>query len=317
MKNKYLFVLVLLVCIAVAGLGLTTVYDKQQDMAGSEDLQVVTSFYPMYIAAMNVIGDAEGVQLSNLSEPQTGCLHDYQLTPEDMKLLSTADVFVVNGGGIETFLADVAEEYPNLTIIYASEGIELYEGNPHVWMNPALYSKQVHTIAHGLSEAALEQTDTDTASREALAAAFENNAHDYMAQIDVLTQQIASMMSDTEGEPVISLHEAYGYVANAYGMIIAGEMNLDEERQISAGEVADMLRLIDENGVDLILAEELYGKSMCDTIQAEADVEVLYLDPITRGEYEATAYIKAMQDNIDLIHEAFHDHTDDSAHEHE
>lgn len=308
MKNKYIFVLVLLVCIAVAGLGLTTAYDKQQDMAGSDDLQVVTSFYPMYIATMNVIGDAEGVELSNLSEPQTGCLHDYQLTPEDMKLLSTADVFVVNGGGIETFLADVAEEYPDLTIIYASEGIELYEGNPHVWMNPALYSNQVHTIAHGLSEAVLAQKDADTVSNEALAAVFENNAHDYMAQIDVLIQQIASMKNDTQGEPIISLHEAYGYVANAYGMMIAGEMNLDEERQISAGEVADMLRLIEENGVDLILAEELYGKSMCDTIQAEADVEVLYLDPITRGEYEATAYIKAMQANIDLIHHAFHEH---------
>lgn len=308
MKNKYVFVLLLLVCITIAGLGLTTVYDKQQDAAGSDDLQVVTSFYPMYIAAMNVIGDAEGVELSNLSEPQTGCLHDYQLTPEDMKLLSTADVFVVNGGGIETFLADVAEEYPDLTIIYASEGIELYEGNPHVWMDPALYAQQVHTIAHGLSDAVLAQTDGNVVSGEALAATFENNASDYINQIDMLTQQIASLKSDTEGEPVLSFHEAYGYVANAYGMTIAGEMDLDEERQISAGEVADMLQLIEENDVDLILAEELYGKSMGDTIQAEADVEVLYLDPITRGEYEATAYLTAMQANIDLMHEAFHKH---------
>lgn len=297
MKNKYIFVLVMLICIAAAGLGLTTAYEKQQEASGNGDLKVVTSFYPMYIAAMNVIGDAEGVQLDNLSEPQTGCLHDYQLTPEDMKLLSTADVFVVNGGGIETFLTDVAEAYPELTIIYACEDIELYEGNAHVWMDPSLYSEQIHTIAHELGEIS-----------EKHAVTFENNAHAYIEEVELLEQQIASLKGETAGEPILSFHEAYGYVAHAFDMEIVGEMNLDEERQISAGEVADMLGLIEEHDVHLILAEELYGKSMGDTIQAEADVDVLYLNPITRGEYEENAYLKAMQENIDIIHQALHEH---------
>lgn len=65
----------------------------------------------------------EGVTLENLSEPQTGCLHDYQLTAADMKLLSKADVFIVNGGGIESFLSDVAESYPDLKIVQACDGI--------------------------------------------------------------------------------------------------------------------------------------------------------------------------------------------------
>ena len=84
----------------------------------------VTSFYPMYIAAENVIGDADGVRLENLSEPQTGCLHDFQLTPEDMKLLSTADVFIINGGGIESFMKEVAEAYPNLKIAFVAKGAD-------------------------------------------------------------------------------------------------------------------------------------------------------------------------------------------------
>lgn len=297
MKNKYVFVLVMLLCIALAGFGFTVAYEKQQDLSGNDDLKIVTSFYPMYIAALNVIGDAEDVQLKNLSEPQTGCLHDYQLTPEDMKLLSTADVFVVNGGGIETFLTDVAEVYPDLTIIYASEEIELYEGNAHVWMSPALYSDQVHHIVAELSLVS-----------EAHAEVFEANAHAYMEQIELLEQQIAALKKETEGEPILSLHEAYGYLAREFGMEIVGEMNLDEERQVSAGEVADLLGVIKEQQVDLIFAEELYGKNMGDTIQAEVDVEVLYLDPITRGAYEKNAYLKAMQENIDLIYHALHEH---------
>lgn len=297
MKNKYVFVLVMLVCIALAGFGFTAAYEKQQDLSGTDDLKIVTSFYPMYVAALNVVGDAEDVQLKNLSEPQTGCLHDYQLTPEDMKLLSTADVFIVNGGGIETFLTDVAEAYPDLTIIYASEEIELYEGNAHVWMSPSLYSDQVHHIAEELSFVS-----------EAHAEIFEANAHAYMEQIELLEQQITALKKETEGEPILSLHEAYGYLAREFGMEIVGEMNLDEERQVSAGEVADLLGVIKEQQVDLIFAEELYGKNMGDTIQAEVDVEVLYLDPITRGAYEKNAYLKAMQENIDLIHHALHEH---------
>ena len=65
------------------------------------------------------------MRLENLSEPQTGCLHDFQLTPEDMKLLSTADVFVINGGGIESFMSDVAKAYPKLDVVEACEDVAL------------------------------------------------------------------------------------------------------------------------------------------------------------------------------------------------
>ena len=81
MKNKYVFVTVLLLVLLLTGAGLTQLYVKEETKQQDSELTVVTSFYPMYIAAMNVIGDTPGVDLQNLSEPQTGCLHDYQLTP--------------------------------------------------------------------------------------------------------------------------------------------------------------------------------------------------------------------------------------------
>ena len=130
MKNKYVFTAVLLAVILFVGSVLTMAYvrtEQKKEEAKDGDLLVVTSFYPMYVAAENVIGDVEGVTLENLSEPQTGCLHDYQLTAADMKLLSKADVFIVNGGGIESFLSDVAESYPNLKIVQACDGIDLLE----------------------------------------------------------------------------------------------------------------------------------------------------------------------------------------------
>lgn len=295
MKNKYLFVTVLLAIILVVGTGATTLYVKaQKNTAEEEQMTVVTSFYPMYIATKNVIGDCEGVSLSNLSEPQTGCMHDYQLTAEDMKLLSTADVFVVNGGGIESFLTDVAESYPDLTIINACENLELPGENAHAWMSLSDYAVQVDTIAQGL--------ETADPSRKAI---YKENSENYIGKVNALKQEAHELEHLLPGQHVVLFHEAYEYLAEDYGFEVAGLLNLDEERQVSAGEVAEILSSIKENHVSVILAEELYGKDMGDMMQAETGVKVVYLDTLVRGDYEADSYLKGMERNIHLLKEAF------------
>ena len=293
--NKYVFVLVMLVVITVVSGLLTNIYVRESGSKQEEQtLTVVTSFYPMYIAALNVIGDTDGVHLQNLSEPQTGCLHDFQLTPEDMKLLSKADVFIINGGGIESFMKDVAKSYPDLTIIEASEGIDLLEDegeeNAHAWMSVATYEEQVNHIAEGLA-----------AADEKHASDYQKHADAYVVKLDALKERQQKVAEKIKGQSVILFHEAYDYVADDYGLDVAYVLDLDEERQVSAGEVADVLAAVRDDQVKYILAEELYGKSMGDTVEKETDAKVIYLDALNRGDYDADSYIKGMSANIDLI----------------
>ena len=329
MKNKYVFTAVLLAMILFVGSVLTMAYvraEQKKEQAKDEDLLVVTSFYPMYVAAENVIGDVEGVTLENLSEPQTGCLHDYQLTAADMKLLSKADVFIVNGGGIESFLSDVAESYPDLKIVQACDGIDLLESaegtgeshndlssnedadhdehdhsehshgdeNAHVWMNLADYQIQVQNICNGLSEA-------DSAHAEQ----YAKNAQTYQGKVQELQQEAAELASQIASQPVVIFHEAYEYIVQEYGLQLAGEMNLDEERQVSAGEVADILHSIEDNHVSVVLAEELYGTDMGEMVAKQSGVKVVYLDTLTRGDYSADSYLEGMRSNIEQLKEAF------------
>ncbi|MDD6156055.1 MAG: metal ABC transporter substrate-binding protein [Lachnospiraceae bacterium] len=322
MKNKYVFVLVMLVGLLVASLGLTTIYvGSTQQPQEDEKLHIVTSFYPMYIAAMNVVGDTENVELTNLSEPQTGCLHDFQLTPADMQLLSEADAFIINGGGVESFMEDVASAYPNLVIINASEHLDLLtedeehedeetheehdhgeepesgehvhdhgDVNAHAWMSVEMYRGQVQAIAQGLAELDPEHEQS-----------YLDHAAQYdvkLAELQSEQEEIASMVS---GQSVILFHEAYEYVAGDYGLNVALVMDLDEERQVSAGEVAQVLEEIDEHGVTCILAEELYGQKMAQTVQKSADIRVLYLDTLNRGDYDPDSYLTGMHHNLELM----------------
>ena len=325
MKNKYVFVLIMLITILVVSFGFTNIYVSQHQQTEDEDFVVVTSFYPMYIATMNVIGDTEGVTLKNLSEPQTGCLHDFQLTPADMKLLSTADVFVINGGGIESFMEDVAKQYPDLVIIEACKDIDLlcedeahghvheedtgnsdthdnddvhadhnHDVNAHAWMSVANYRKQVDNIAKGLAEIAPDFSES-----------FLANARIYDGKLEELQVEQEALLTLTQGTEVILFHCAYDYVAEDLDLEAAFCMDLDEERQVSAVEVAEVLEVIEHHGIKYIFAEALYGTDMCEMVQKEADVEVIYLDPLNRGEYVGDSYIEGMRKNLKLVGEVF------------
>lgn len=293
MKHKYGFVAILLLAVAFLGFCFTGIYVNSQEKE-EDGFLVVTSFYPMYIAAENIVGESENVTLKNLSEPQTGCMHDYQLTPEDMKLLSGADVFIINGGGIETFLAKVAQAYPDLLIVDASEGVDLEEDNSHVWMSIPAHMQQVQNIARAVC-------DLDGENREY----YEARKEEYLSELSKLKEQQEEIRREIQGEKIISFHEAYDYVARDFGLTVALTLDLDEERQVSAGEVADVLAAVADEGISVIFAEELYGREMAQTVQKEADVTVCYLDTLVRGEYEPDSYIKNMKENIRLIREAY------------
>ncbi|MCD7709595.1 MAG: metal ABC transporter substrate-binding protein [Clostridiales bacterium] len=293
--NKYIFTVIFLCVILAASVGIAGGFTKAaQADEGEAEFNVVASFYPVYIIAENVIGDADGVALSCLSEPQTGCLHDFQLTPQDIIKLGGADIFLINGGGIESFMEEVADTYPDLATAHICDEADLIcddggDENAHAWMSVKCYRDMVQTTAQALSEA-------DPAN----ATQYEKNADIYDEKLAALEEQQESLRELCEGTKVILFHEAYEYVAADYGMDVCRVMDLDEERQVSAGEVADVLEAVDD-GATLILAEEQYGEKMARTVQQEADVTVVFLDPLNRGDYDADSYIDGMEKNIRLL----------------
>ena len=158
MNRKLLFLLGAMLFITLAGavIIIMTISKSDVTMTSKEDkLQVVTTFYPVYLIGLNVTDGMDDIEVKSLTDLNTGCLHDYQLTTEDMRIISKADILVINGGGMEGFLEDIRTNYPKLTIVDSSQGIAMLEnvGNEvveaaeeHELYNPACMarSKALH-----------------------------------------------------------------------------------------------------------------------------------------------------------------------------
>lgn len=295
MKEKYRFVALLLLCVALGAVLFVELYRMKSDSRNPGKFTIVTSFYPIYIAVANVAGDCADVEVVNLSEPKTGCLHDFQLTAEDMKLLSSAGVFFVNGGGMENFLKETAGEYPFLRIAETTAGImDLPKNNAHAWMSIRHYRSQIKTIAEVLCEMLPEHEEE-----------WREHAADYDGKLAQLEEKQQELAEAFQGRPVILFHEAFEYVAEDYGFSVVHALNLDEERQIGAGEAEDAIEAANRYPGAVILAEELYGRDLAKMVQKEADAGVCYLDTLLFGDYSLDGYINGMQKNIELMQKAF------------
>ena len=141
----------------------------------------------------------------------------------------------------------------------------------------------------------LGQADPDNQER------YQYNADQYCEKIQELTEQLEEVRAFAQGKPVVILHEAYAYVAQELGMQNIYCLNLDEERQVSAREAAEVMEKISTKQVSVVLVEELYGKDLGNAIESETDAKICYLDTMVRGDYEADSYLRAVQKNIDVL----------------
>lgn len=287
---KKLGILLGIMVLVTAG-GVFITWGVGRDEARQEEsLQVVTSFYPMYIATMNIIDDVEGVELSNLTENQGGCLHDYQLTAADMKKLEGADVLIINGGGMEHFLERIVEAYPDLAIIDASEGIETEDDNAHYWVDPERYKKQLSNITEGLGR-------LDEAHRES----FVKNCEAYQTEVTRIEEKLLKAAEEFPEEKAVLFHDAFAYLAKRLGITIAYSIELEEDTSLNTGEIAEIVDTVRADNVRLLFTEKQFSDSIPAGISRETGASICVVDTLVNGEMKKDAYLKGMETNIEAI----------------
>lgn len=278
-------------------------------MDSGQEIKVVTSFYPVYIIALNLT-EGTDIHLENLTEPTSGCLHDYQLRPQDMVTLEGADLFLINGGGMESFLDSVMENYPELEVAEACSGIELLsseeeahgdhdhdhdhgEYNAHAWLSPERYLQQIENLTEALCRISPEN-----------AARIRSNGVKYKDKVRELKEKMESELSGIVHRDVILFHDSFAYFADEFDLHVVKTIVVEGDTALSAGEISEIVDLIQQAGVKVLFCEEQYSTRLAEEISKETDARLYVLDTCVRGEYKTDAYLEAMEKNLVLLKEA-------------
>ena len=270
----------------------------QSDKKNSK-IKVVTSFFPVYVAALNITDGVDNIELLNLTPYSTGCLHDYQLTTADIKILKDSTLFIANGNKMESFIEKVITNHPNLNIKYASENIETQSSDPHIWTSISLYIDYVANITNYFKEA-----DPSNTSK------YDENFEKYKAKLLDLNSSIKEGFSNLKTHNIVIFSEAFSYFANEFGLNILINSEHEHDFAHSADEIEEIIHVIEDNNVKALFAEINYSDSMVNTIVSQTGLTLYTLDPLTANAHEDYAndiknyYLNGMKNNADIIKSA-------------
>lgn len=269
----------------------------------AEKLQVVTSFSILADITRQVGG--EHIQVNNMVGPDADA-HTYEPSPDDAKALLKARLIIKNGLGFEPWLDRlISSTETRATVVTASKGViarTLEEDgealpDPHAWHNLANAEIYVNNITKALSAA-------DPANQ----ADYRHNSQVYLKQIYRLLAEASAKLGalPAGNHRIVTSHDAFGYLGQAYGIDFLAPQGLSTERDPSAAEVAALITQIRKDKVKAVFLENIKDSRLLKQIADESGAQIggtLYSDALA-AEGPASTFIGLFAYNIDTLYQA-------------
>jgi zinc transport system substrate-binding protein len=262
---------------------------------------VVAAFYPLQFVAERVGG--EHVDVRSLTPPG-GESHDLELSPSAVAGLGDADLVVYLSGFQAATDEAVASTGPD-HVVDAAEAAALEAGpdgvdpgaggsdalDPHFWLDPIRLAAVAHQVADALAEVDPEH-----------AAEFAASADDLAADLDVLDAELADGLAACAGATLVASHEAFGYLAQRYGLHQVGISGIDPEVEPSPARLREVAATVEAEGVRTLFFEVLASPKVTRTLADELGVATAVLDPLEGlAEDDDRDYLAIMRANLDAL----------------
>ena len=331
--------------IGAAALGVSACGGDEAGGDRGAEVTVVATTTQVADLARNVVGDRGEVvgMLAANADP-----HDYEPRPSDAEALAGADLVLESGGDLDLWIAGVVDasgsDAPVVTMLdvvetiegghehadeddgdhadeadadgddHADEG-EHAEGDehedegedadaetdPHWWQSPANAILAVEAIRDALIE-------VDPGGRQA----YESNAAAYIHRLEDLDGVISECMEaiPDRARKLVTSHDALGYFADRYEIEVVGAAipALTTQAQPSAGETAELVDLIHDEGVVAVFPEAGVGAELEQAIADEAGAAIggeLWADALGPDGSQAETYIDAVATNAETMARGF------------
>jgi zinc transport system substrate-binding protein len=249
---------------------------------GSGREEVVAGFYPLAFAAEQVTGDVADV--TNLS-PTGAEPHDLELSPRDVAEVQGADLVLLLGHGFQPQVEDAAGDGPNVLRLLDTPGLDLLPGDPHVWLDPVRYAAIVRRIGTALARPA--------------------RADELVARLHTLDGEYRAGLANCDRRELVTSHEAFGYLADRYGLEQVAVTGLSPESEVSPGKLEEVVDRVRGSGATTVFVEPLVSPRIAETLARETGATTAVLDPIEGLTEDGAAagddYFSLMRRNLDAL----------------
>ena len=263
----------------------------------AEPLPVVASFSLLADMVATVGGDAVVVHALVGADADA---HAFTPAPADAQRLAQAGLIVVNGLGFEGWIDRlVRASGSKAPVVVASQGITVRRigkvADPHAWQSLAAAQRYVENIRAAL-----------VAARPAQASAINARAADYTARLAALDASVRGRLAAVppSERKLVTSHDAFGYMADAWGLDMRAAQGWTTAGEASAADVARLIRQLKAQRVRALFVENISDPRLVQRIAQEAGATVggtLYSDALSPPGSRADTYLKLMAHNVETL----------------
>lgn len=283
-----------------AGFVATTLMAGVVPANAHDDLRIVASFSILGDMVEQVVGDH--AKVTTIVGPDADA-HVYQPSVADARAVAESDVIFVNGLGFETWSETlISESGTEATVHVATEGVTPVmvdgETDPHAWNSLSNGVIYVRNIAEAMGKALPDHADD-----------FNANAEAYIAKLEALDKETRTRLAalPENRRTVVTAHDAFGYLADAYGLTFLAPVGIDTEAEPSARDLAVLITQLKEQGAAALFVENITSPALVQQISDETGIEIggrLFSDALSERGGPATSYLAMFEHNLGTLIEA-------------
>jgi zinc transport system substrate-binding protein len=296
--------------------------------APAAEIRVLTTLPAIHSWAANVAGDTAAVE--SLLPTNVGP-HDFQFRPSDLRKLAAADVVLMNGLGVDTWLTRAVTRgasKPSRRVVTVTDGLQKQlihdrtplaidptttgskkpsqdhshdhdhdhsddDANPHVWLDPVFAKHCVSNIIQALCQA-------DPAHAEG----YTRRGETYLRELDQLDEQIRSSLKGLSNRKVVTFHDAFPYFCRRYDLQLVGVVEEVPSVDPSPKYLAQLSRAIRQQQVRVIFSEPQFHPRLVQRLANDLAIGVAELDVLETGVASRTFYIDGLRRNLRTLESA-------------
>ncbi|MFQ9515831.1 MAG: metal ABC transporter substrate-binding protein [Eubacterium sp.] len=323
-KRFWIFLLVFVLCMGLAGC-----HNLKEASNKKYRLNIVTSLFPYYDMVRAIVGNEDTIHVSMTVAPGQDS-HSFEPAPADVINIQEADVFIYNGGSLETWVDTLLDslnndsqsrfrmmDYVDLLEEEHMEGMDTrseafhedgntggdeehgHEADEHIWTSPVNMQIMTRKICDELCKVSPEDSGI-----------FQKNAENYIQQLKELDSELHQITEKAEKKEIIFADKfPILYFAKEYGLkYYAAFPGCGSDMEPSAKTIAFLIDKIKEDRIKAVFYLELSSHTVANTISEDTGAKTLQFNSchnITQKQFDnGVTYVDLMKENVNNLRKA-------------